>query len=198
VSVAEVGQAGGSGATACPTRPDPVVIGIDSSLTGTGIASSLGWCALVGYKDVTKMPLAQRVSTVDDLMVKIYTMVGTPDLVVIEVPAFSRAGGGALERGALWWLLVRQILRREIPVAEVFNATRMRYATGKGSAGKNAIVEAATRRWPQFETGGDDNLCDAVVLMAMGADFLGHPLATVPAVNRAALDKVNWPEVLSS
>lgn len=117
-------------------------------------------------------------------------------MVCIELPAFSRAGGGTLERSSLWWLVARSLRRREVPVAEVFAQQRMTYATGKGSAGKGAIVDAVARRWPQFETGGDDNLADAAVLAAMGADRLGHPLAPMPLTHRKALDKVRWPESL--
>lgn len=177
------------------TRPALSVIGVDPSLTGSGIASSAGWCELVGAKNITKMPLADRVAAVEGLVAKILVLVGDPHLVVIEVPAFSRTGGGALERAALWWLLVRSLWSHEIPTAEVYNQTRMKYATGKGAAGKDAIVEAVTRRWPAYSTGGNNNLCDAVVLMAMGADQLDIPLAPMPATHRIALNKVDWPEV---
>lgn len=173
---------------------NPVVIGIDPSLTGSGIASSNGWCERVGLPDVTTKSLGERIVAVDYLVNQVITLVARPALVCIEVPAFSRAGGGALERGSLWWLIARRLHRDEIPVAEIFNGQRMRYATGKGAASKGAIVDAVARRWPQFETGGDDNLADAAVLAAMGADRLGVPLAPMPATHRKALEAVRWPD----
>jgi crossover junction endodeoxyribonuclease RuvC len=70
---------------------------------------------------------------------------------------------------------------------------RMQYATGKGAATKNLIVDAVARRWPTWPTNGDDNAADAVVLMAAGRDWLGHPLTTLPKTHRDALDKAIWP-----
>lgn len=170
------------------------VVGIDPSLTGTGIASSLGTCKKIGRDGVTKLPLDARIAALDELVVRIMAVVGTPDLVLIELPAFSRANGGAMERHALWWLLVREIRARQLPLAVVYARGRMRYATGKGAATKSAVVDAVARRLPMFATGGDDNLADAAILCAIGADRLGVPLAVMPAAHRSALDAVEWPE----
>jgi hypothetical protein len=174
-----------------------VAIGLDLSLTGSGIASSAGWCERVGTKDITKLPLADRHVAVDRLVDEIVILCRQADLVVVEVPAFSRAGGGVLERSALWWLVTRRLWLGEVPTAEAFNQHRMRYATGRPQADKGAIIDAVARRWPQFETGGDDNLADAAVLAAMGADWLGHPIADMPQTHRKALDAVRWPDALS-
>lgn len=123
---------------------------------------------------------------------------GAPDLAVIEAPAYSRTGGGSHERSGLWWRVVRRLLAQGVPVVEVAPTQRCRYATGKGSATKGAVVDAVARRWPQYQTGGNDNACDAVVLAAMGADHLGHPTAIVPATHRTALDRMTWPEEVSA
>lgn len=179
-----------------PSDHHPIAIGLDLSLTGSGIASSNGWCERVGTPDITTKSLGERIVALDYLVHQVLALVAQPTLVCLEVPAFSRAGGGALERGSLWWLIARALHRREIPVAEIFNSQRMRYATGKGSASKGAIIDAVARRLPQFETAGDDNLADAAILCAMGADHLGQPLAAMPATHRKALDLVRWPDAL--
>ncbi|MUL39602.1 hypothetical protein FZ103_00135 [Streptomonospora sp. PA3] len=171
----------------------PRVIGLDVSLTGTGIASSLGWCETVGQAGLTGLPLAQRDLAIVHLARIILETTGAPDLAVIEAPAYSRSGGGSHERSGLWWRIVRHLLAQGVPVAEVTPNQRCLYATGKGSATKGAVVDAVARRWPQYATGGNDNACDAVVLAAMGADRLGHPTARVPVAHHAALDKVVWP-----
>lgn len=176
-----------------PIKSGPRVIGLDVSLTATGIASSLGWCKTVGRSDVTTAPLLVRVGQVGDLAESILRHVGRPELVVIETPAFRALGGGVLERSALWWLVVRGLIARDVPVAEVNPRTRMRYATGKGQASKLAVVDAVARRYPLFLTYGNDNLADAAVLAAMGADRLGAPIASVPKTHRVALDAVTWP-----
>lgn len=171
------------------------VIGLDLSLEDTGVASTAGWCDRVGRSGVTTLPLDKRLAIVDELAAEILTLVALPRLVVIEAPAMSRAGGGAIERHALWWLVVRSLWRRDVPVAEVMPSGRAKYATGKGNAGKTEVVDAAARRWPDFRTRGNDNLVDAVVLAAMGADHLGSPLTDMPKANRSALDGVKWPDV---
>ncbi len=172
------------------------VIGLDTSLTATGIASSGGWCDTVGRDGITKLPLRQRIDAVDELVDEVLVVAGVADLFVVEAPAFTRSGGGAVERHALYWLLLRRLLRLEGPVALVTTNQRMTYATGKGIASKEAVVDAVARRLPMFETGGDNNLCDAVVLCAMGCDWLGEPLANMPSTHRRALQKVAWPEVV--
>jgi crossover junction endodeoxyribonuclease RuvC len=166
-------------------------------LTATGIASSTGWWTTIGVDDLTTHPLPRRHGELWALGHQILDTIGRPDLVVIEAPAYSRSGAGTSERCGLWWRIVHALTDRGIPVAEVMATTRIRYALGKGVGRKTAIVDTVARRWPQYATGGDDNACDAVVLMAMGMDALGHPVADMPKANRAALDAVRWPEVAS-
>jgi crossover junction endodeoxyribonuclease RuvC len=73
---------------------------------------------------------------------------------------------------------------------------RALYATGKGTAGKGAVVDAVARRLPAWPTEGDDNAADAVILMAAGRDWLGHAITDMPKTHRAALDKAIWPTTL--
>lgn len=190
-----------------PPPTKPVVVGLDTALgsassSGTGIASSAGWCESVGYrnakKPITGLPHRQRATELEQLAGRILLTIKSPTLVVMELPAPSRSGGGSHERAWLWWELYRRITRADIPVALMAPNQRALYATGKGNAGKTAVVDAVARRWPDWSTGGDDNLADAVALMAAGMDWLGSPLAKMPAVNRAAIDKAQWPTVVTS
>lgn len=173
----------------------PQVIGLDTSLTKTGVASSDMWCEVRGYKDITTMPHARRIATMLRLVDDVLDITGKPDLVVIEAPAFSRTAGGAHERAFLFWRLYEALTGLDVPIAVMTTNQRMLYATGKGSANKGAIVDAVARRLPQFDTGGDDNKADAVILMAAGRDALGHPLVTMPAAHRRALEAVAWPTI---
>ncbi|MCX4751721.1 hypothetical protein OG455_41840 [Kitasatospora sp. NBC_01287] len=185
----------------------PSVIGLDTAIgsassTGTGIASSLGWCESVGYPDRKKrgrefsnLPHVERMRELVNLRDRITNEIGCPDLVVLELPAPSRTGGGSHERAWLWWEMYRWLNSSYIPVALLTPNQRALYATGKGNAPKTAVVDAVARRWTAWSTGGDDNLADAVVLMAAGRDYLGHPIADMPKANRAALDKAVWPHM---
>ncbi|MEU6235921.1 hypothetical protein [Kitasatospora sp. NPDC047058] len=183
-----------------PTIVAPVVIGLDTSLTATGIASSLGWCDTVGYKPlnkndkITTQPHDRRLRSLLGLLGDVILAVGKPNLVVLESPSLRSLGGGGHERAWLWWEVYRGLAARDVPVALMSPSQRMMYATGKGSATKSAVVDAVARRWPAWTTGGDDNRADAVVLMAAGLDYLGHPITPMPAAHRASLVKAIWPE----
>jgi crossover junction endodeoxyribonuclease RuvC len=184
----------------------PTVVGLDTAIgsassSGTGIASSTGWSEAVGYPDrkkkgreFSKLPHLERLAALRQLRNRITLVIGRPDLVVMELPAPSRAGGGSHERAWLWWELYDWFEAHDLPVGLLTPNQRALYATGKGNASKQAVVDAQARRWPDWHTEGDDNLADAVVLMAAGMDRLDHPIAPMPAVNRVALDRANWPD----
>jgi Holliday junction resolvasome RuvABC endonuclease subunit len=183
---------------AAATDPRPRVCGIDPSLTGTGIASTLGWCELTGRNGITTMPIWDRTDAINALAHHIVDLAGHPHLAVIEQPAAAKAYGGASERAGLFWEITRLLRARGIPIAEVTPSQLKLYATGKGQCPKEMVVDAVARRWPAYETSGNNNLCDAIVLAAMGADTLGAPLTAVPAAHRKALAKVTWPEVVAA
>jgi len=182
------------------TDPEFVVIGLDVSLTGTGVASSHGWSELIGARGVSTLPLHDRVKAIDRLAQQITDRIGRPDLVAAESAAMVRMAGAVLERHALWWKIMEILTARGLQIMEVSPPSRAQYATGKGNAGKNQVVDAVARRFPDYETNGDDNLCDAIILCAMGADWAGRSIVEMPAINRKALSKVKvWsPPVLVS
>ncbi|MFF8910576.1 hypothetical protein [Streptomyces olivaceoviridis] len=186
--------------TAPTTLAPPVVIGIDPSLTGTGIASSNGWVNVIGYKrprakdpGITQLPHDERLAAMRGLLAQVRTAIGCPDLAVMELPAPSRSGGGAHERGWFWWEIYFYLTSSYIPVGLLTPNARALYATGRGSAPKGAVIDAVTRRFPDWATEGNDNAADAVALMAAGRDWLGHAITELPKTHRAALDKATWP-----
>lgn len=173
--------------------PAPRVAGIDLSLTSTGIAvatADTAWTERITTARVDGLTrIRQIVSTV-------VVSVKNCDLAVLEGPAYSRqAQPGHHERAGLWWMVRDALQRRDIPVAVASPSARARYATGKGNASKAAVVREISRRYAWF--GGEEDEADAVALMAMGRDHLGHPLSTVPATHRGALARVDWPDLLA-
>ncbi|MFJ1528203.1 hypothetical protein ACIOFV_07205 [Streptomyces mirabilis] len=180
----------------------PRVVGVDTSLTGTGLASSGGWCQVVGYVDkskkhpISKLPRIERLAHMNVLLDAILAGIGHPDLAVIEGAALSKASGGAHERGWLWWRVFERLLDAGIPTGVLSTNQRIHYATGKGTGAKGVVLEQVVRRWPQWQTGGNDNAADAVVLMAAGRDWLRHPIGDVPKVHRKAVDNADWPEAI--
>ncbi|MFJ6707004.1 MULTISPECIES: hypothetical protein [unclassified Streptomyces] len=171
-----------------------LVRGLDLSLTGAGVAGA-GWAQTLGSKGKRSDTYAMRRARLDRLAGRIVETVGPAELAVVEGPAYSRgAGAGTWDRAGLWWLVVDKLAAREVAVAVVSPTARARYATGNGRAGKQAVLDEAGLRYGVALR--NDNEADAYVLAAMGHDWLGDPLAEAPESHRAALARVEWPELL--
>lgn len=181
-------------------------MGLDLSLTGTGIAThdATGWHTEVVE---TRPRAGDRVSVgTKARMDTIRQAIGRhldkwdPDLVVIEQPIWGgrTASAKAADRAGLWWLVFEDLTVRPrgsiFPrVAAVVNTSRARYATGKGNASKMACMAAAVKRYPTADI-VDDNAADAVILAAMGKRWLGEPVEpSLPKVNLDGLARVDWP-----
>jgi len=176
-----------------------IVVGLDLSLTATGIAVNRDdepaeWTWRVRSKGTKADTLDDRAQRLGELARRILRAVGNPDLVIVEAPAFAQVSGSHHDRSGLWWLVVEPLLALVCPVAEVAPTTLKKYATGKGNASKDEVLAAIIRRYPMCNP-ADNNEADALALMAMGLDHLGEPLADVPAINRQALAAVHWPQV---
>jgi crossover junction endodeoxyribonuclease RuvC len=176
------------------------VIGVDLSLTATGMSDgATTWLVRSkGKETATLLDRAERLERVrNEILSHLVTRPGL-DLVLIEQPAYSRQNGHMHDRSGLWWLVVNDILAHGFALVEVAPTALKKYATGKGTANKGAVVDATARRFPDIDTGsGDDNRCDALWLAAMGIDHLTG-VSVVPAAQRAVLDNVAWPEVVAS
>lgn len=184
------------------------VVGLDLSLTATGIATHEG-VQTITSKGKAGATLIERSARLHDLAMDVGAAVdavafrhrmlhGGRVLVVVEGPSMgsSSRGGAHHDRAGLWWLVVDELCGSSFAdVVEVPPALVKKYATGRGNAGKDEVLAAVVRRYSDVEV-TNNNEADALVLRAMGCDRLGQPLAVVPQVHRAALDKVAWPPVL--
>lgn len=168
----------------------PRVIGLDLSLTSTGVATPAD--RLMTVRLANGMRGAERLATLrEGILVSVPPLT---DLVVIEGPAYSRAlGAGHHEAAGLWWQIVCNLHTAGIPYAVVPPTVLKKYATGKGNATKPDMRVALLQRYGCDVR--DDNQVDAWWLRAMGLDYLGCPVVEVPKAHRDALTKVAWPEV---
>jgi len=187
-----------------------IIVGIDPSLTGTGVAvvDTDDRLAIETHTIVTKpdgTSLDARLARLRHIMREVDRHVLQVDdeaspvahLVVIEAPSLGQGRqGGTLDRHGLWWLLIDRLHNLGRPVAIVAPAARAKYATGKGTASKEAVLLAVERRWPQADV-ANNNEADAVVLACMGADAYDAPIGDIPRANADALSKVDWPELTS-
>lgn len=168
------------------------VLGVDPSLTCTGLATVDG-CESIKTSPHRWSPL-QRLQYIAGKVREAAQdeWHDRPPLVVLEGLAFASKSGMAGDRAGLHWLIRHFLDAAGIPVAIVTPSARAKYATGRGNAGKDEVLIAVVQRLPIHVS--DNNEADAAVLLAMGLDWLGTPLATMPATHRTALDKVEWPE----
>ncbi|MFI1678812.1 hypothetical protein [Streptomyces sp. NPDC020607] len=177
-------------APVAPKVTPPRVIGLDLSLTCTGVAGE-GWADIIRPKAGLRghPRLAFIVERVAD-------HIGGADMVVIEGPSF---GGGVAHRhedlAGLRVMVRHACWRRGIPYAVVPPSCRALYATGKGSGSKGAVRDAVRERYGiECDGPGRYDQADAYVLCAMGLHHKGWPLAVVPDTHRRGLDGCQWPD----
>ncbi|MEU9000493.1 hypothetical protein [Streptomyces sp. NPDC048551] len=169
-------------------QPRPLVIGLDLSLTSSGIAGE-GWTTHVRTKTRGDYRLHYLAGQIGD-------HIKNADLVVMEGPSYGHAALGGHEDMAGLRCLIRVFChRRLIPYAVISPSSLKLYGTGYGKAAKGEIRSAVADRYGIHTEGAARyDEADAYVAMAAGMDWLGYQLAPVPAKNATALAGVQWPE----
>lgn len=165
-------------------------IGVDLSFTATGIAWAVD-ASDVFDTDPTQPDhvRAQRIA----LDVLAHTAEAC-HLVVIE--AGVHRSHHAWRAGVLHGIVrsALEIHRPGLPVASVAPGALKRFATGKGSADKTAMVIAARDRLGYQAV--DHNEADSLWLRQIGMHLLGAPEVDLPKAHLVALDKIERPEGL--
>lgn len=172
----------------------PTVIGLDLSLTGTGIA----------YRDASTGTVKTRTADGDRRLLTIAEAIRIAvggdtgpgpavDLAVLEdLPKHAMAAGIT---GMVHGIARAVLLEAAVPYALVAPATLKAYATGRGAGDKTGMAMAAYKRaGVEF---GDDNQCDAWWLRAAGLDWLGVPEVALPQAQRDRLLKAKWPSAVT-
>lgn len=171
-----------------PTRR---VIGLDLSLTSTGIAR--GDQTLRSRTKPDDGTIVERVALHLE-QIRTSCWLGEDDfpvVAVVESPAFSAASTSSRESGYLWWRVVEFVTGEPFGM-EYVTATPMqvkKYATGSGKAEKEQMVRATLREFPAFD--GNNDEADALWLAAMGAHWLGEPCVSVEQAFRTL--PAAWP-----
>lgn len=179
------------------------VIGLDISLTATGVAIITDEpIAAEAYVYKTKpdpKPYDQLISNRRQRIAGIVNAVAPlcvgADLVVVEGPSYGSIGGKAHDRAGLWWALVGRISAAGHPVAEVAPTVRALWACGKGHASKGEVTDAIGALWPEVHI-RDHNAGDALVLASMGSQWLGLPITPL-GHHSIAHRSVHYPEQLT-
>lgn len=172
----------------------PKVIGLDLSITATGICGIDGECITVGGKATDG---DHRIAWIVEAVADEVSGLGVFAHPVVVVEGLAIHGKGhAMAAAQIMGALKVALLNLDVPYAEVPPATLKKFATGKGNADKTAMALALYKR-----TGlefADDNQVDAWWLRAAGMQWLGAPVVDLPAAQIEALEKVCWPVAASA
>ncbi|MFI5525025.1 crossover junction endodeoxyribonuclease RuvC [Streptomyces platensis] len=169
--------------------PRPRIIGLDLSLTSTGVALPDG----TTYRIKTRSQDGDhRLVMIRDNLRRALAAHEPVHLAVVEdLPRNAMAAGVT---GMVQGIARCELADAGVPVAYVVPATLKSYAADHGKADKARMAAAAYLAVGiQFtdDPGGDQ--CDAWWLRAAGHDWWGAPLFTLPAAQRARLTKAKWP-----
>lgn len=174
---------------------EPKVVGLDLSLTSTGMARVTRSGESVHVEVARVRTKLKDFDRLDFLLDQIHQFTHDADLVVVEGLAFAahdtnRQGAG------LHWMVRHGLWKAEVPTAVCPPTVRAKYAAGKGGAGKDEVLAAVIRRYGvplDVEITGND-VADALTMAAMGWRWLGRPVEEkIPQVNAETLPKVAWP-----
>ena len=195
------------------------VLGIDTSLTGTGLCRA----DIVGNTDggdrclaelVTatvsapepskdgdrsKRAMARRVNVLIDQIEGAITdgedeptREQLPDLIAMEALAYAAKGEGVWVLPWIFGRVIELCEKYDVPLIVVGTSQVKKYALGKGAGpgtDKDHVLAAAIKRWPEAGI-NSNNEADATVVCAVGCRYLGFPIDQVPKVNQEIMAKV--------
>lgn len=166
------------------------VVGLDLSLTSTGIA----WCNETTTLPSKLMGMA-RLADIRDRVVALLRTLDNP-LVIVEGYSFGSKNSQSHATGELGGVVRLRLFEDDIPYVDVPPTTLKKFATGKGVASKPEVTSAISARTGIVWSGkGADDRCDAWALQEFGLLKLGRARYSWPKVNAEALDKVVWPDL---
>lgn len=178
------------------------VVGLDLSLTGTGVATTSG----------TTFTIRTSFKRADARLEDIYTtingtLIGAEYAVLEDLPVHAKQAGTT---GMVQGVARLALIRKGIPYALLSPATLKKFATGKGNADKadmaaallehlgNPVVEVDAKGkqfLPQYGVElSDDNQVDAAWLRLAGLTRFGLGYDTILNDRLDVLDKGKWAE----
>lgn len=167
------------------------VVGLDPSLTGTGVATY--GCART-IKSNAKLAIEPRVDKIlEDLWSTVDEITnGSASLFLIEGLAFASKTGKVSERAFLHHMIRYQLWKTGKKFVLIPPNTLKVFVSGMGNADKDTMVITVTKLWPEYGA-TNNNEADAVGLYNLGQT---HCVPTwgedMPKKNLTALNKVEW------
>lgn len=188
-----------------PAAGGRCVVGLDLSLTATGIAAiDVSSGELSTAVHTSPAPADNRIdchvlrhrSLVDGIVAQV--VAADPVLVVVEGLSFSISAkdSSLTRRGFLWWAVAEQLCAAGVPLLEAAPTQIKKIGTAKGNASKAEMVAAYVSAWPSATVDRHvHDRADAAFSAALGAAWLGCvPLPfKVTVERRKALKKLPEP-----
>lgn len=169
------------------------VIGLDLSLTNTGIAR-ITWSPAGLTTDIDRVQSkGTKQDTWNDRSARLFNLTNEiqkrilpADLVVLEGPSFKSQSTSSHDRSWFWGKVFDRIAAAEVPIVVVPPTSVKKWATGKGNADKDDMMLAAARMWPAIE-GIKNDTADALALAGIGMQLLSGPCPFPQTVYRTAV-----------
>ena len=159
------------------------VLGLDLSITGTGVAHTVEGAVCT---HLIKTNPKHRDSRLTQLQNEIREYAAGAELCLIEAP--TPRSPSSVVSGMVQGAARLVLLELGIPYGTLMPASLKKYATGKGTGDKVPMAIAALKRAGlEFE---DDNQCDGFWLWVAANDVLGQPVFDLPQINRESLKKI--------
>jgi Holliday junction resolvasome RuvABC endonuclease subunit len=157
-------------------------LGLDLSITGTGLAHSLQGEACT-HVIRTKGKGDARLL---EIRAMVRELAPGAKLALIEAPTPRSAT--SVITGMVHGVVRAELIELGIPYGTLMPATLKKFATGKGTGDKIPMaLEAFKRAGREFP---DDNQCDAWWLWVAAMTRLGVPPFRLPALNLESLEKI--------
>ncbi len=149
-----------------------IVLGLDLSLTGTGIVI-LNRDKLL-YSECFKPKNKSGSDRLIEIRRKVKAILTeyNPQIICLEGYSFGSRGRALFQIGELGGIIRILLHESGIKWIEITPSQVKKFATGKGNSGKDLILQQVYKRWGQeFKTSDE---ADAFVLAKIGTTLLGH------------------------
>lgn len=187
------------------------VLGIDTSLTGTGLAlidvttapagavpegvptawemDTVRVAAPKPSADKSKRAMARRVKVLMDQVEDCFRE-DRPDHVGMEGLAYTAGNASAWVLAWVWGEAIALCEKYDVPLTIVAPTARAKFATGKGTASKDQVLAAAIKLFPEADI-SDNNEGDAAIVGAVVCQQIGLPILPVTSYRTEVMAKLS-------
>lgn len=189
------------------------ILGIDTSLTGTGLAlidlatwppsnpprqpdepvsfeiDTVRVAAPKPSADKSKRAMARRVKALMDQIEWCFKD-DRPEHVGMEGLAYTAGNASAWVLAWVWGETIALCEQYDVPLTIVAPTARAKFATGKGTASKDQVLAAAIKLFPEADI-SDNNEGDAAIVGAVVCQQLGLPILPVTSYRTEVMAKLS-------